>query len=163
MWRLSSSFIARGMVDLQGERGQRRGAKWKALLESCRRKIDTGRLYMTQFLFRFHPPFLFDPLPVLSLSFSLFRPLFLSLVVDYVSRITGWPSAPIWVFQTPIYSLSFFLSECCLESRETASRNKNVSTSLQRIVSPREFLLHSSFQFHYLYITSGLYQINATT
>lgn len=94
MWRLSSSFIAwRKMWASRVRGGQRRSAKWKALLESCRRKIDTGRLYTTQFLsssfsspffFLILRPFSFSPPPYLSLSFF-------PLLFDCVSRIASWP------------------------------------------------------------------------
>lgn len=117
MRRLSSSFIAwRKMWASRVRGGQRRSAKWKALLESCRRKIDTGRLYTTQFLSSSSsfssPSFLFDPSPVFFLSSlsPIYSPLS-SPLFDYVSRIASWPFVRYRSFKSFSSSLPYFSSE----------------------------------------------------
>lgn len=97
MWRLSSSFIAwRKMWASRVRGGQRRSAKWKALLESCRRKIDTGRLYTTQFLSSssFSSPFSFWSFARL-LSLLALPYLFLSLPSPLSSSLTVFHESPV--------------------------------------------------------------------
>lgn len=146
MWRLSSSFIAwRKMWASRVRGGQRRSAKWKALLESCRRKIDTGRLYTTQFLSSssFSSPFSFWSfarllsllaLPYLSLSLPSPLTAFHESPVDHSSDID--------LLRASLFAPLFFLRISLAQvARNIALSNKlKLSTKFQNnFLSFRKF------------------------
>lgn len=144
--------------EVKGE--ARPDAKWKALLESCRRKIDTQVAHIrpscTSFLFRFHPgprscsfarslSFCLSSVPLFRLPTTTFH----ESPVNHPSRYGSLELLPF------LLSSSFFFSPLNVDSGSANLRREiHVGTTgrASEELNSRNLLL-ASLQFHYLYIS----------